>query len=494
MFWCGVFALAYAQSPLFTSNQNQYFLHGLARAGFGYLAQDWTANTIEPTPLFSLLVEGMYRLTGGVWLSYWFYALLMGIYVFSLYEIASTHYPLRDSLLESVAFLSVILLLHSAAWREVLSRGLGENWAYLLEDGVADQRLLGPVFQPSTLGVLLLLSIVLFLRGHWFWAVLSLVSAASFHPTYLLSAACLTIAFMLESYRQQRKAGKVLAIGGAALLGVVPILSYVWINFTGTSPKIAAKAQYILAYFRIPHHALPLRWLDATVAVKLVLIFLAVYLVRRHRMFLIMVVPLVVGFLGTLAQMATGNQALALLFPWRISTWLVPLSLTVIVGWLLEGIFRRRSAYLESHARLLSFLLISAVVGAAVVGVVRFKLEVDRENASVERGVFSFVQQTLEPGQIYLIPVKMLDFRLETGAPAFIDFKTPPYKDTEVLEWYRRIQLAQRFYRKPTCDLAQRFVKREGVTHIILPAERELSCPQFTLLFDDGEYRVLLIH
>ncbi|MCK4727086.1 MAG: hypothetical protein KAT29_14840, partial [Anaerolineales bacterium] len=55
--WTFVFTLVYAQSPLFTSNQNQYFLHGLANAGYGLLNEDWLANTLDPTPVFSLLVE-----------------------------------------------------------------------------------------------------------------------------------------------------------------------------------------------------------------------------------------------------------------------------------------------------------------------------------------------------------------------------------------------------------------------------------------------------
>ena len=37
------FNLAYTQSPLFTSNQNQYFLHGMALAGYGNLDEDWLA-------------------------------------------------------------------------------------------------------------------------------------------------------------------------------------------------------------------------------------------------------------------------------------------------------------------------------------------------------------------------------------------------------------------------------------------------------------------
>ena len=33
--WAFVFGLIYAQSPLYTNNQNTYFLHGLAKAGVG---------------------------------------------------------------------------------------------------------------------------------------------------------------------------------------------------------------------------------------------------------------------------------------------------------------------------------------------------------------------------------------------------------------------------------------------------------------------------
>ena len=33
--WSLIFGIIYAQSPLYTSNQNAYFLHGLADAGVG---------------------------------------------------------------------------------------------------------------------------------------------------------------------------------------------------------------------------------------------------------------------------------------------------------------------------------------------------------------------------------------------------------------------------------------------------------------------------
>ena len=56
-----VFAVAYTQSPLYFSNQNQYFVQGLADGGHGHLAADWLANTRDPTPVFSALVTVAYR-------------------------------------------------------------------------------------------------------------------------------------------------------------------------------------------------------------------------------------------------------------------------------------------------------------------------------------------------------------------------------------------------------------------------------------------------
>ena len=60
--WTVVFSLVYCQAPLYYSNQNQYFLHGLADGGYGYLSSDWQAQTADATPVFSFLVQATYRL------------------------------------------------------------------------------------------------------------------------------------------------------------------------------------------------------------------------------------------------------------------------------------------------------------------------------------------------------------------------------------------------------------------------------------------------
>src|SRR5262245_21652326 len=74
-----LFVLVYGQAPLFYSNQNQYFLHGLAQAGEGLLDEDWLANTRDPTPIFSGLVALTVR-SLHPWMFHFCYVLLQGIY------------------------------------------------------------------------------------------------------------------------------------------------------------------------------------------------------------------------------------------------------------------------------------------------------------------------------------------------------------------------------------------------------------------------------
>ncbi|MBE9479320.1 MAG: hypothetical protein IMY80_05080, partial [Chloroflexi bacterium] len=82
--WSFVFAVIYGQSPLYTSNQNSKFLHGLARAGVGYLSKDWLANTIDPLPIFSGLVFITARVFPTGTPFYLYYALLMGVYLLAI--------------------------------------------------------------------------------------------------------------------------------------------------------------------------------------------------------------------------------------------------------------------------------------------------------------------------------------------------------------------------------------------------------------------------
>jgi Domain of unknown function (DUF6798) len=483
LLWTCLFAGAYAQSPLYTSNQNQYFLHGLARAGFGQLSQDWLANTLDPTPVFSWLVGMTYRLAHLEALYYVYYALLMGVYFFCLLGIAFRLFDLGASRSRKLALAGLVLLVHSAAFRFALSRSLGVNWEYILEDGIADQRMLGPVFQPSVFGVLLLVSVWQYLQRRPFLAVCAAALSAVFHPTYLLGAGILTGAYLLDMWLDEPYTLKPLVVGATALAVVSPVLIYVLRSFGGGSSEMAEEARQILVAFRIPHHTLVGTWLDATVFVKIALILAALVVIRRSALFR----PLLFAFVAILSlsllQIGLNSSVLALLFPWRLSILLVPLATTSLLA---EGLRRLPDNRWTGPA--LDTISVVLILACFAIGLLRFKLDLDRKAANPEQAIYHYVYARNSSGDTYLTPVKMQDFRLETGAPAYVDFKSIPYQDSDVLEWYRREQLADNFYKNKDCGLLNGLAQ-EGVTRVVIELqETPIACPQLMPVYQDSEY------
>lgn len=491
--WTFVFAVIYAQSPLYTSNQNQYFIHGLASAGYGYLQQDWLANTLDPTPVFSLLVRWNYTLLGSETVTYAFYALLLGIYLWSILGIAGEIFQLRRSRTRMIVFLAALLLIHSAAWRYLLSITAGADWTYVLEGGVAGQRLLGSVFEPSAFGVFLVLSIYLFLRARVYLAILAMAAAVLFHPTYLLPAAMITLGYMWSVYRDSAGWRVPLSMGFSALALVSPVLVYVYASFGASSLEGAAKARQILVEFRIPHHALVSGWLNLSVLAQVMIVLAAMLVLRRTKLFPIMLISASVALILTFVQVVLKSNALALLFPWRISVILVPLSSSMLIAFLVSRFFDRVEP-LPAAAQ--SAILITSVAGVMILmlaGATRFRLDLERKSSDPGSAMTAFVRAHRQSGQVYLIPTKMQDFRLETGAPAYVDFKSIPYAQGEVLEWYRRVRLANRFYRerkKTACEMLASF-SEEGVTHVVLEdVSPAASCENLREVYKDESYSV----
>jgi len=495
LLWAFLFALAYAQAPLYTSNQNQYFLQGLARAGVGYLSEDWLAGTLDPTPVFTWLVEWTQRLFAAPAVFYLYYALLMGVYLFSLVAIVSHLFDLCAPKTKRLLFFAILILIHSAALRYLLSSALGEDWKYLLEAGVAGQRLLGEVLQPSVFGVFLLLSIALFLSGRVYLATALLPLTATVHPTYLLSAAALTLAYMYLTYWETRRLKEPLRIALIALLLVLPILIYTYALFAPTDPEVYAYTRWRLVTFRLPHHALISEWFNAAVVVQMLIVAAALYLIRRTRLFWILAIPTALALVLTLIQWATGNTSLALLFPWRVSAFVVPLCTAILAGYALYRLWRRFEVRALKWRSWLAALSIVGIAALAVVGVVRFALQLDAKHSTPAWEMMEYVAAHKESGQVYLVPLDQQDFRLATGAPVMAEFKAIPYQDQEVAIWLSRVFVTSRFYRQgdspENCALLDEFADQFGVTHIILEADQfSLSCPGLQELYQNEAYGV----
>jgi hypothetical protein len=48
---------------------------------------------------------------------------------------------------------------------------------------------------------------------------------------------------------------------------------------------------------------------------------------------------------------------------------------------------------------------------------------------------------------LYLVPLDFEQFRIKSGRPIFVDGKSHPFKDIEVTEWRRRIEVAVKTFK-----------------------------------------------
>ena len=492
--WTVVFAILYAQSPLYASNQNQYFLHGMAHAGLGFLNRDWLANTPDPTPVFSALISLTYALTHSNLLFYAYYALLMGVYIFSVYGLMDLLFDLRSSTTRSLLFVTLFLGAHSAALRYLLTKTVGSVATFLVEGGVAGQRLLGQVLQPSTFAVFLVLSLYLFLANRRNAAILAMVVAVTVHPTYLLCGGLMTLAYLWVIFRETRRVKAVLLYGLKALVPVLPILAYTLLTFRPSNPILYAEAQHILVFFRIPPHALLSQWLNWTVAVQLAFVLAALVVMRRKRLFPIFVILTGCTVLLTLIQVATGSNTLALLFPWRSSILLVPLGVSVLLAALVTRVMDawQPSPRLSRWLRILSLLAMGALM---TVGVIRFQIERADQLADPTDPMMAYVAAHKSPGDIYLTPSKLENFRLVTGAPVLADFDSIPYRDVDVMEWYQRLLWASWFYESSqgsnACKSLMDVVTNYGVTYAVVERSNKFTvCKSFPVVYEDAAYRI----
>jgi len=507
------FALAHTQSPLFFSNQNQYLLHGLAAGGLGELSSDWLASTTDPTPLFSLGVAAAFR-----WLGLWplqvAYFLLLMAYFLTIWWLIlglAKSPPTRG---QRFTFAAIFVAIHATLfrWGSVLLFGVDYPW--YLQAGVAGQYVLGPGLQPSAFGVLLIAALAAFVHRRPFLSIALQSLACLIHSTYLLPAGLLTagylVAMLLEGNRRMA-----LIIGGAAILGIVPTVVLTLASFSPSDAHTFAESQRVLAFVRIPHHTRVDRWLDGIAGLQAAWIGLGILLTRGTRLFPVLAVASLIALVLTLAQWLSGDATFALFFPWRISALLMPIA-TAVLAWrfvarLPESTFLRWGIFAplclvsvlgglaivaqgigyasnEAEVELLTMVRISATPGDVYLLPSRYPAVGTGSRGSISA---SFTPPPRPKPGSNLIPVDLQRFRLLTGAPIFVDFKSVPYRDTEVLEWKRRMDLTQTWYDSGwQGENTATELKREGITHVIVPRGKPASAAWLEPVHEDAAYIV----
>ncbi len=478
--FAALMAVVLVQAPLHTSNQSTKFLHGYALAGMGHLREDWLAGTTDPFPLFTLLVAATCAVTGPLAFHAW-YAALAGVYLVAMEGIADALWKVRRSPLRRVLFLALFLAPHALLLRAPVQALLGMRPDEDLVQGVAGQYLLGPLFQPSLFGVFLPAAIALHLRDRPGAAGACLGLAAAAHPIYLGTA--LVVAFVMAALRTRAARPRPWLPVVAFAIPALAVGLHVAVALAPASAATLDESLRILTELRIPHHSDPTRFLVGADAARAVVCLAALGLARRTALFPFLAGTLAAGVILTVAQVVTGSRILAAVTPWRLSVLAVPLAWCVLAAATaaaIDGSLRPGPSAARRVALGASLLLLAAMAVGGAGAQWRIWTEPDR---SGEADVLAHARAAAAPGQQYLLPaldpVAFHRFRLETGVPAYVTFKSHPQRDVELIEWARRIRVASAAYgdAPEKRRAAWREALADGVTHAVLPAADAARAP-----------------
>ncbi len=479
-----LFILSHFVPPLYYSNQNTKFLHGLARAFPDRLGADWTAGTVDGLPVFSALVCQVARL-GHPAAFLLIEAALLVAFVLSMLSIGGRLADPSTPPARLRLFLGGVL---AALAAPQTLRAL---------DGVAGQYAVGGYLQPSEFAVLFFLALALWGEGRKTLATLAAAAPALVLPAYIPTAAILAGTLMLSRWRDDgvRPPWLLTLSVLACLIGPQTDLA---LRFPPTSPALAHEATRVIAFDIIPFHSRPALWFRAGALARLLLAVTAVGLAPPGVVRRAMAALLAFAVGGAVLALVTGSAALALLAPWRTSVVLTPLSVVVAAGWLFDRLGRLPQGRRWQTAACAA-AAIAGALGAAH-GALRKARDFD-PGRTREAAVFVLAHHA--PSDLYLTEPHDYRFRLQAMTAQVINLKTHPYRDLEVLEWRRRTRMALVVYVLPgpagparlNCAALRDLAVAYPVTHVLLdgPWRGAAACPFLTPAFEGRAARILIL-
>jgi hypothetical protein len=480
--WLVAFAAALSSTRVeqFTGNQETYLARAVALArGSGVLDADWFVRTADPVPVFTRLAAPLVAV--GPWAISVANAALGAILLVALGNLARLGERRKSGREPSslLGWVSGFALLWSAVPNSLRA---------VIFEGVADQRAYSVYLQPSNAGVLLVAAVWLALEGRSTLAVLLAAAAAWVHPTYALSSVVFSGGVGLVNARfggRRRLGGFTAPIG---LLAVLPPTLLSVHTFAPTTWALGLRAGQVLVTERMSHHALIAAWASLKALLCLVPIATALVVTRgRQRALLAAWVSLTLAV--TALVLALGQPELLLLFPWRTTIWLVPASAALLFGHALAQLSEQRSKWLLACV---CPLLISCSYDFA-----RGRLcgaPEDRQGVALARKIPLGERQRWT----LLVPVAWEGVRLNAPGAVYVDFKSHPYKDREVLEWQDRLLRAKSVYAQngpAACRALHALLVREPRVGFVLAASPNdfTACSGLSIAARDADgslYRV----
>ena len=450
----------------FRSNQNTYLLHAVGPS-LSSLRDDWLLHTTDPLPIFTAVARLASDRVGFAVESF---VLMLAAFT-GLYLVASTLLRTASRTVRTALPSLAVLLVSAACYLLPHILVPAQGWVHPFR-GFGGQFLMSipSMFQASDCGTLMLLG-----GGIAVWAITSprrrllwviaaglAVATCALHPTYLAPLAVALLGFAVADVASQRTIRRFGWYTGTGLAAVIVVVA--------TNPVVrdslthdAGDPQRYLAFERIPHHTLVSHWNvhDAFLAVVVLAgAGLTVRLTRTWWAGIVLTVCLILAVATALTVDVTRDMTLAMMFPWRITVFLVPVATLTVIVWLLRPIAER-----IAHVKTL--FIVAACLMLVCLGVGTY-LTLAAPDPTSERAVRAL--RAAEPSGVGLIPPELGNVRLNTPAAVYVDWKSHPYASADLAEWQRRIAAVKS---AETDDGAFcRLVQQEKITWVMLRPDR----------------------
>ena len=464
--------------PFYSENQNTKFLYGLAKAGVGRLEDDWLIGQGSQLPVFDAFVYLTQAFAGG-WFFYVWHLVMLIAYAAALYGFARV-VGLTDP--DRLGPNGRWFLPAFGAWFIFMNMRHITLKAFF---GVANQHINSHTFEPQSFGVLALLGLLLFRLGETGWGVVLVVAAAWIHPPYAISGLMILLGIAVARWRFGSAVSAPFPVIAAGALGCLAAAGFTYSLLQPSDPTIQAEALRIITEVRIPGHSWPATWFEDDAIIKGAVLLLVLWLIRRDPLAWVLATMTAAIVALTLWVHITHDAALALAAPWRATVIVVPAAGAILFGRIVQWIAdwtRDRPRWRQAAIAVGCLMLLLGIERG-----VRNRIEFFQKIRD-EPSYYAWVRKNAREGDLFLTSIENETFRLATGQPQYVSWKTHPHRPDSVLAWEERVKKASAVAdaERPSCDVLEGLAA-EGVTHLVRPASLidRLPCPGWSVAYGD---------
>ena len=326
--------------------------------------------------------------------------------------------------------------------------------AYYLGPGITGlkgQYILGDIYQPSTFAVFFFTKYLLFFkRKTFFLTFIFLLIPAIFHPSSMLISVVLGIFYILKTFSDHPKTVLVYTFLGGSIFSIIFYDIYMISLSSQEEKKIAYE---ILSTFRIPQHSDPNTFRLKDI-VNSIFLILGIFYCKNKVLRFILISGSIVIFLSLIILSLLNFYSLNLLFPWRISVVLVPLAYLIICNKIYSLVFESNQInFFYFVARFVENNLMKFLTFAIFL-FIGLSAAINSSNFHIKDEFVLDLRKRDNQNTDILVPIDFTNIRLNTPVSIFVDFKSHPLNPREIIEWKRRIDLAQSFYSSSSAEEA----------------------------------------